>query len=373
MYQFIHVEVYALKVSSKAIARREQMNGQGKKGTGSRSLLNVRQVVAEARRETGACPHVPFPQPPVTLYGCDLDSVEAMAIASTEGQADSRGRKLRADTPILLAGVVSYPREKYEEDPEAFEAWLVGTIQWLRQEYGDHLKNITLHLDEPHPHLHFYAVSPDGRAKHLHAGYQAEQQAGARDAKAKKLAYQFGMRDYQDRYYLDVGSHHGLLRMGPGRQRKSRAEYKAEQAHASMLAAKIHQVGEMERTAVAGIEQVYQEMLAKADAEIALKDKAALDASMREAAAKAQRLLVIAKGEVEKMLTAARNEAQRVRDEVLQWSRNAVDNMRRLSESEKRVGKLERELSSARSELEIFVEENRDLRHALARRVGNDY
>lgn len=370
MYQFIHIDVFSLKVSSKAIARR---NEQGKKGSGSRSLLNVRQVIAEAGRETGACPHVPSPQLPVKLFGCDLAEVEAMAIASTEGQTDSKGRKLRADTPILLAGVVSYPRERYEQAPESFEAWLADTIQWLQQEYGDSLKNVTLHLDEPHPHVHFYAVSSDGRAKHIHAGYVAEKHSGATDSRAKKIAYLDGMRGFQDRYYLDVASNHGMLRMGPGRQRKSRAAYMAEKAHADMLAEKIHQIGEMERVATAGIEQVYQETLAKAGVEIAMKDKAVMDAAMREAAAKAQRLLTIARGEVEKLLAAARAEAQRVRDEVLQWSRNALENMNRLADAEKQVGKLERELTNAKAELEVFVEENRDLRHALVRQAGNDY
>lgn len=368
MYQFIHLDVFALKVSAKAIARRTQ-----KKGAGSRSLLSVRQVIAEAKRESDACPHVPSPLPPVTLFGHDLDTVEAMAIASTDGQTDSKGRKLRADTPILLAGVVSYPREQYEQNAQAFEAWLEDTIQWLRQEYGDHLKNITLHRDEPHPHLHFYAVSPDGRAKNLHAGYLAERSSGATDAKAKKLAYQEGMRGFQDRFYLDVGSHHGLLRMGPRRQRKSRAEYKAEKAHASMLAEKIRQIDAMEHQATAGIDQAFAEMLAKAEAEIAIKDKSAMDAAMRDAATKAQQLLETAKAEVRKMLTAARTEADRIRDEVLRWARHPLDNMLRLSESEKKAAKLEQELADARSELEVFVEENRDLRQMLGHRAGNDY
>jgi hypothetical protein len=364
VYQFIHIDVFALKVSSKAIARREQ-----KKGGGTRSLLNVRQVIAEAGREAGACPHVPVPQPPTKLFGCDLAEVEAMAIASTEGQEDSKGRKLRSDTPILLAGVVSYPREQYERNPEAFEAWLADTIQWLKDEFGDCLKNVTLHLDEPHPHIHFYAVSPDGRAKSLHAGYEAERQSGATDSKVKKSAYQQGMREFQDRYYLDVGSAHGLLRIGPGRQRKSRAAYQAEKAHAGMLAEKIRQVDDMERAATAGIDQIYGEMLARAAAEIALKD----EASMGEAKVRAQRLMDIAKQEVEKLLAAARAEARRVRDEVLQWSRHTVENMQRLAASEKRVGKLERELADTKEELEVFVEENRDLRQRLARGARNDY
>ena len=97
MYQFIHLEAYAETVSAKAVDRRTKINSKGKRNSGTKSLLNVRQVIAEAKREDDACPHVVFPQPPVKIYGIDLDEVERLAISSKEGQVDTKGRKLRTD------------------------------------------------------------------------------------------------------------------------------------------------------------------------------------------------------------------------------------------------------------------------------------
>lgn len=68
-----------------------------------------------------------------------------------------------------------------------------------------------MHNDEEHPHIHFYAVSFVGRAKHLHAGYHAESLVDAKDSKLRSLAYKDGLRKFQDRYYMDVSAKNGML------------------------------------------------------------------------------------------------------------------------------------------------------------------
>lgn len=365
MYQFIHIEVYAKKVSGKAISRRSATGSKGTTGSGSKSLLNVRQVVAEAKREKGACPHVTSPQRPTHVYGVDLDEVERMATQSAEGKTDKSGRKLRADTPILLAGVAGYSIDEAFVSPERFQAWCKDTVDWLKQEYGDNLMNVTMHLDETHPHLHFYAVSETGRAKDLNAGFLAEKNCGSTDSKVRKAAYQKGMRDFQDRYYMGVGSKHGMLRIGPGRQRLSRKEHNAKKAEAELLEAKIREVRDMERQASQNIAQEHAAMLIRAESDASEKAAAVLDEAMKEASTEGKSLIAAAKNLVAKMIADAKADIQRMQQEALQWSRNAFENMRKLKTAEFKVESLTRELADKNAQLEYFVEENRDLQRRL--------
>lgn len=366
MYQFIHLEVYAETVSAKAVDRRTKINSKGKRNSGTKSLLNVRQVIAEAKRKDDACPHVVFPQPPVKIYGIDLDEVERLAISSKEGQVDTKGRKLRTDTPILLAGITSYPRGECELYPEKFNVWLDDTVDWLKLQYGDNLKNITLHLDEEHPHIHFYAISSDGRAKHLHAGYQAESLVDAKDNKARSLAYKEGMRQFQNRYYLDVAAKNGMLRDGPKRLRKSRAVHQAEKAHAQLLGAKINEIDAMDQLAADGIDQMFHEMLDQAKTESERNANTVMAEAMHSASFKSNSMIEAAKLKIEKMYAIARNELERLRQEATQWSKSAVENIRKLADAETKVQSLTTEIKDTREQLDYFVSENRELKRTLA-------
>lgn len=365
MYQFIHIEVYPESVSAKAVNRRTTKNNKGNLNSGTKSLLNVRQVIAEAKREVGAHPHVLSPKKPIKIFGLDLDEVEQLALTSKLDQTDSKGRKLRNDTPILLAGVTSYPLDEYEQYPDKFEEWLSDTLEWLKKEYGNNLKNVTLHLDENNPHIHFYAVSPNGRAKHLHAGYQAESLANTKDSKEKSLAYKEGMRQFQDCYYLEVGAKHGMLRDGPKRRRTSRAVYQAEKAHANLLKNKINEIDEMDHSAAEGIEQMYSEMIAQVKKESELHAKSMFAESMNEANIKSNLLLEKVKRKIKEMLTSAQSEATRMRQEAIQWSKNAVENMRKLATAEALTESLKFELKETRTQLDYFVAENNDLKSKI--------
>lgn len=47
------------------------------------------------------------------------------------------------------------------------------TVDFLREKYGDKLFSVVEHLDESHPHIHFYAVDFENlNAKMLHDGHQ---------------------------------------------------------------------------------------------------------------------------------------------------------------------------------------------------------
>lgn len=225
-YQFIHVEAYSRETSK-----------QKTKGKGG---LNVRQVIAEAGREPGNCPHVQDVQPPALIFG-SLDLAEAEAVSWAEQATDQQGRKLRKDGHCLLAGVVSLPRSEGESWAE-FER---RSTAYLQAKYEDRLKAVIAHHDEEHPHIHFYAVPRKGeRFEAIHEGQKAAKQAKA-EGKLKgeqNTAYIDAMRGLQDDFSKKVGQPLGLARLGPGRRRLTRKAWQAEQAQAKALA-------EVERTA----------------------------------------------------------------------------------------------------------------------------
>lgn len=208
MYQFGHVEAYARKPQKGA--------------------WSIRDVAAEAERKREHCMHVEQPQEPIRVFGCSPSEAVEQAEAWGGQAKDARGRKLRSDAPVLLAGVLSYPRQG-EEWPE----FKLKALTWLKSEYGDNLVSVIEHQDEQHPHIHFYAVPKPGQSfNNLHQGRAAAAEAKRKGETkaAQQYAHNNAMRDWQDRLYQAVGREFGLARLGPKRQRLTRAEWVAQQA-----------------------------------------------------------------------------------------------------------------------------------------------
>lgn len=230
-FQFAHLEIYARSVSKLKGAQRAAKGSRRDRSSGGWS---ARDVLAEALREAGACPHVDAPQPPEVLLG-DLQQL------ADEIDREPAPKGQRKDTPILLAGVLSAPWPP--GDPRSVE-WRMDAIEHLRAEWGDRLRCVVAHNDEGRDHLHFYATAPGlGPVKGLHPGYRARSAAAAdgEDAKAQKAAYEAAMRAWQDRY-ATVAGEHGMTRLGPGRRRLSRAAWLEEQRlaeHTAAIAAKL--------------------------------------------------------------------------------------------------------------------------------------
>lgn len=226
-YQFAHIESYARRA------------GKGKAGGHS-----IASILAEATREPGACPHVSEPQPPILHYGCPVTEVEAQAIAWAEQARDSQGRKLRADGLCLAAGVFSFPASRPSEEWHAFRDDL---LEKLKKQYNSRLLSVMEHVDERHPHIHFFAVPLFGeRFEVLHPGRQAAADAKAAGKKKgeQNRAYKAAMREWQDNFWERVGIRHGLTRIGPGGRRKTRAEWQAEQNAAKSMSFKLKQIEE---------------------------------------------------------------------------------------------------------------------------------
>lgn len=72
--------------------------------------------------------------------------------------------------------------------------------------------------------LQLYVVNPEGgNVKDLHPGFRAAK--GAQTSKEQRLAYNTAMRAFQDRFWEHVAGPSGLARLGPDRQRMSRAQW----------------------------------------------------------------------------------------------------------------------------------------------------
>lgn len=222
-YQFIHVETYAREI---------------KKGATGRTM---RDIIAEAGREPDNCPHIDpekLADPalaPEHIYGYTLDRVEHEATRWAEKSKDGGGQALRKNGVCLLAGVVSLPNDT---TPEAWGKFKRDAVKWLKKEYGSTLRSVIEHKDEDHPHLHFYCIPEQGKQfSSIHKGIEARTKARQQklSGKQQNLAYCEAMREWQDKFSHDVGQPHGLTRIGPGRRRLTRAEWKKEQQQAKAL------------------------------------------------------------------------------------------------------------------------------------------
>ena len=243
-YQFIHFEDYSITKAKKKTNRQEQKEKEQKEGkykgdyneeTKGRSL---REVIAEAKREPGNCPHVNIPSDPVLLYGVDLDTVEAMALnyhAKTKTKdKNGKEKKLRSDANVILAGVVSLNRE----NQEIWEDYKNDSINYLKEKYGDKLKSVIEHTDESHPHFHFYIIQNEGEVFDLvHDGKKASLEARSKNKLKgeQNTAYINAMRKYQEDFFLNISSKYGLTKDGPKRKRLSRDDYLNQKREIELL------------------------------------------------------------------------------------------------------------------------------------------
>lgn len=212
-YQFAHVDGYGRK--------------GGKNGTTKERVLSMSEIAAEAERHPDAIPHIENPQPPILRFGVLPSEVVKEAEEWAKTATDAIGRKLRIDGMCMDAGVVSFPADRIDEWP----AYRDEAIEWLKTKYGDHLKSVVEHTDEPYPHIHFYVVPKKGeKFESIHEGYAA-MNAVPKEAPRidRKNAFGKAMTAWQDEVYLAFGLKYGLARTGPRRQRLTRAEWQEQQ------------------------------------------------------------------------------------------------------------------------------------------------
>ena len=100
---------------------------------------------------------------------------------NAEKYRDPIGRKMRADAPVLVAGLLHSRGLRQKKTPSFMP---VGVINYCLSQgkYGDNLRAVVMHNDEEQPHLHFsYAPIPklmprhyitDTRQKEFHSSIQ---------------------------------------------------------------------------------------------------------------------------------------------------------------------------------------------------------
>lgn len=234
MYQFIHANTYALRISTKI-----RKNGP------QPVKRSVASIIGEAMRKEGYCAHVVNPQEPKILFG-SMDDLEQRCADYAANTKDAMGRKIRADGHVLIAGIISAPPDF---SAQAWADLKADSLVHLREKYGDRLVCALEHEDEPfmqdehknklHNHFHFYVVPHDGEPmSDIHEGLGAIRECEALLKKngldRKKHAYEVaesfkvGMSGFQDEFFEKVGAKNGLLRYGPKKRRLTRKEYKAE-------------------------------------------------------------------------------------------------------------------------------------------------
>ena len=221
--QFVHIECYSLTPPKKT-----RKNAAPKWSAGD--------ILAEAARRPGACDHVTAPLPPTLIHGATLEQIEAELTDILSSARDAVGRRLRKDATVLMAGVASYPANGND-----YELWKRLTVEWLRYRFGENLRAVVEHLDESHPHLHFFIIDPiAGNVKGLHPGFAAAK--GMANPVLQRKAYTEAMQAFQDEYWEHVGGPTALARIGPRRRRLTRDEWAQEQADLQAQAATLQSV-----------------------------------------------------------------------------------------------------------------------------------
>lgn len=194
---------------------------------------DISGIIGEASCTPGFCPHVEKVQAPTILKG-DLQKLQDRLVYDAEHykkkSKDGKEKKIRHDANILVAGVFSYPDSTAQRGDPAFEKWLELSMKFIAEEYGEQLHTAVLHLDESHPHIHFYVIPKDYEMSNACRGDKASKETNS------KLEAKKAMQAYQDAYYEGVSMLCGHTRLGPRRQRLTRPEWKAQQEHASYVA-----------------------------------------------------------------------------------------------------------------------------------------
>ena len=346
-YQFLHVEAYGREA--------------GKSKNRKKKAHSIRSIIAEAAREPGNFdPKIVEPHPPVPVFGCSLEEVEALATAWGDESRDAIGRGIRKSGHCLLAGVISAPDEMTSEE---WEGMKLDAVDWLNRD--GRLVSVVEHVDESHRHFHFFKIpAPGARFETIHPGRAAalKSKAGGGKIKDQSRAYCEAMRALQDDFFEKVGARYGLTRLGPGKRRLTRQGWHHEQAAAvaagKAMAAAQKQTAEA-RVAIAEASGV------KADIASALAEAtASLDRAKAEAMAGAEKAKADADKAVEAKTEAAASRAAAVElaskakadaakaEAVLEANAKTVQKLTRQKEA---MALVARRIGADRAELEVWA------------------
>jgi hypothetical protein len=308
---------------------------------GSRNF-SASDILDEVDRVPGACDHVAEPLKPAWLYGsrADIESAGAAWLSGTFTDAKSSKkffkRKVRSDSPWLTAGVVSLPSDRLNDWPK-FKA---ETLKHLKKKYGVRLVGVVEHLDEPHPHLHYYAVPLPGESFGVvHEGYKEKNDARQAGIVITDTFFKEAMRKFQDEFFDAVGRPFGLTRLGPKRTRKTREEWLLEQLQAKLLAVKENfvDVEAHQRTLIDKAQIQYDSLLSKASRLKVMIDSESeklISKAAAEAKAKADLIINNAKVEALVLVDVEIKKSKKSAGDYFTKARKTIDDEQRIAKDE---------------------------------------
>lgn len=280
-FQFAHIETYA---------RRPAMRAKGDQ------KHSVADILGEASRTPGYCPHVAQPGEPEVVAGLHPTELLARHDALVESRRIA-GKRNKQDVHTLAAAVYSWPELVEYTDRQRFYQFVRDVLEFHRKHVGP-IDSAIVHWDETYPHLHIYTSDMD--ARRLSPGWRVKREvleAGG-DAKAAGLAYRHAMRNWQNLFYAEVGQINALDRYGPRRQRLTRAQFRAAKAErlaaadrlraARDRAAEAEQVAEQARER-ASRAQMREQLVGARVSQLVVESKEA-EARLAELTVKADRL-----------------------------------------------------------------------------------
>ena len=315
--QWIHVDLYG-KTASK-LKKPTDKEGNAEKA------FSASEIAAEQMRVEENSTHVVHPLPPSILFGIDPRLAVEAALLSFEGEPKvvvntkkgPRERGMRSDTPIVLAGVCSWPDSvevmgSDEDRADLYKRWVAENLKYLRSKYGSDLRSVVQHVDEAHPHLHFTVVCNRAiETKKYHPGVSADSRTNAKKA----------LTAFQDEYYREVAVKCALGRLGPRRQRLKGGEYKKQKAEREAF---VRELQRLEKR-MALVEQMEQ----------------AAGTIMADAMASAGQILIDALASAKRQTTEMLNAAKAEADKMLERAKKVLNDLRsKDAEIEKTLGEL---------------------------------
>lgn len=180
--------------------------------------------------------HIEEPRQPRRLLGCDPVDLKPEIDKLANMARDSKGRRLRADAGLMIAGVISYPMLRTElvssGDWLTYLDWRKASVDWFTRQFGQSLKSIVDHEDEAYRHIHAFMLpdlAPDGQMDWAlahparHARVTAAQ--NGRNKTEQNAAYIAAVRALADDFHDTVSRHFGHDRVTVRRDRRSRAHH----------------------------------------------------------------------------------------------------------------------------------------------------
>lgn len=197
---------------------------------GKKSARTIYSVIGDAVRMKSYCRHVKEPLEPIILHGEPKNVPPRLRLAMQQAKVD--GYKIRKDSQLLIAMVISYPepvskmrhvldhwRETGEvlEEAEQYALYRKLYMTWLKGRFGNRIKGILEHFDEEYPHAHIFIcpkLEIGETLRDLHPGFKAFDDTCLKTQSDRHKAYRTAMQAFQDEFFDAVGG-----RLGWGRNK----------------------------------------------------------------------------------------------------------------------------------------------------------